>query len=567
MKKTVLSVLALALVLGTSVFAKAQDAEKAEMKPVVVVSFAGYAELKRDLEYLGTVSGNPDMANNLEGLLMLFTQNQGLAGLDQDRPWGLALSLGDGGIAPPAGLVFLPVSDLQKLLGSLAALTGEPEDKGDGVWEIKKDANSVYVKESDGWAFLSQTAEGLGKLPADPLALLGGLEKKYDLAVQLNIQNIPQALRDMGADLLKRQVEAGLQQATENSDDETQAELQAKVARAQLEMLAKAINELDQITLGWAIDSEGKRTLLDLNLTALEGSETAKQLALVTNSASKFAGFLLPDAMLNMHINSVAAETDIEQSLGMLANLRTHVMQEIDEDEDLADEDAKQVVKDLVGEVLDVAEETLKEGRINAGLSIVGEGPLTIVAGGLVADGEKLEEVAKKLAKLAENESDTELEIELDAGDYKEVNFHTVSLPLPDDEDSEKAKELFGETLLVTLGFGSESVYIGLGDAGMETIKKVIDQSSEDASKELPPMQLTLALAPVLKLAMKQEGANPNLQDLAESLSEGGLDHVNITVQPIENGVKYQLEGEEGVIKLLGSAAKQATAAGGAGGF
>ncbi|HVX60251.1 MAG TPA: hypothetical protein VHC19_06615 [Pirellulales bacterium] len=566
MKKTLLSALAIAIVLGTSALAKAQETEAAEAKPVLVVSFGGYAELKRDLQYLGTVSGNPDMANSLEGLLSFFTQGQGLAGLDQDRPWGAAASLGDGGAAQPSTLVFLPVKDLQKLFSSLAALVEEPEDKGDGVWAIQKEAYTLYVKEKDGWAYVSQTAEGLDVLPKDPLKTLGGLEKAYDLALRLNIQNIPQALRDMGVDILKRQVETGLQQAADQAEDEEQFELQAQLARRQLETLSKAINELDEITLGWAIDSEGKRVVLDLNLTALEGSDTATQLASVANSTSKFAGFLLPEAMLTAHMNSVIDKSDIEQSLGMLDKLRGHVMEEIDEDEDLPDAAAKKLVKGLVGQVLDVAKATVKKGRINAGLAVVGEGPVTIAAGGLVADGAQLEKVARKLVELAQEE-EGELEIKLDVAEQDGVKFHTVVLPLPDDEDGEKAKQLFGETLLVTLGFGSDSLYVSMGDEGIEAIKAVMAQSAEDAEKELPPMEIAVALAPLLQLASQQEDANPSTAIMAEMLKEEGMDHVKIRVQPIENGVQYEIEGEEGVIKLIGSAAKLATAAGGAGGF
>lgn len=565
MKKTLLSALAVAIVLGASAFVKAQETDAAEAKPVLVLSFGGYAELKRDLQYLGTVSGNPDMANSLEGLLTFFTQGQGLAGLDQDRPWGAAASLGDGGAAQPSTLVFLPVNDLQKLFSSLATVVDEPEDKGDGVWAIQKEAYTLYVKEKDGWAFLSQTAEGLDALPKDPRKLLGGLDKKYDLAVRLNMQNIPQALRDMGADILKRQVETGLQQAADEAEDEEQFELQAQLARRQLETLSKAINELDEITLGCAIDSDGKRVVIDLNLTALEGSDMATQLATVANSPSKFAGFLLPDAMLTAHMNTVIDKADIEESLGLLDKLRGHVMEEIDNDEDLPDAAAKKLVKGLVGQVLDVAKATLKKGRINAGLAVIGEGPVTIAAGGLVADGAELERVAKKLVELAQEEG--ELEIRLDVDEQDGVKFHTIILPLPDDEDGEKAKELFGETLPVTLGFGRESLYVSLGDAGIEAIKAVMTQSSEDGEKELPPMEVAIALAPLLQLASQQEDANPSTALMAEMLKEEGMDHVKIRVQPIENGVQYEIEGEEGVLKLLGAAAKLATAAGGAGGF
>lgn len=566
MKKFLWSVLAFAVVLGTAICAKAQDKIETEMKPVAVLSFSGYAELKRDLDYLGAASGNPDMANQLEAMLGLFTQGQGLAGLEQDKPWGAAAALPEGGFGVPNVIAFLPVADVQKLLGALAAITGEPVDKGDGVLEIKKDANAVYVKEQDGWAYVAQNAETLGNLPADPLKLLGGIEKQYDLALQINIQNVPQALRDFAVDAMKQQVERTIQQAAEKAEeDDEESQLQPQIARHQVEMLAQVINDLDAITLGFKIDAEGKRALIDLNMTAVAGSDTAKQLSAVSNSASKFAGFLIPDAMLTAHVNSVAQESDIEQSLAMLDQLSTHIMESIDEDEDLPDEEAKNLVKGLVGEVLEVAQATVKNGRFNAGLAVVGEGPLTIVAGGEVVDGEKLEEVAKKFVKLAESEEDFP-EVEFNVGEHKGVKFHSVTIPLPDDEDSEKARQIFGEEALVTVGISAESVYLAIGDDGLETIKSVMDKSAEAGSEELPPAQITLGLTPLLKLAAQQEDSNPGIAMMAESLKDG-LDHLKITVQPIENGVRYEIEGEEGIIKLIGASARLATAAGGAGGF
>ena len=564
MKKILWSILAFAVVLGTAICARAQD-DAPEMKPVAVISFSGYAELKRDLEYLGETSGNPDMVKQLEGLLTFFTQGQGLAGLDQDKPWGAAAALPEGGFGAPNLLVFLPVSDLQKLLGALAQLTGEPVDKGDGILEIKKESNSVYVKEQDGWAYVAQMPDALGKLPADPLKLLGGLNEQYDLALRLNIQNVPQALRDFAVDAMKQQVERSLQQAQENADDDD-VQLQPQIARHQVETLGKAINEIDAITLGWSIDSEGKRALIDLNMTAVEGSDTAKQLSSVSNSASKFAGFLMPEALLTAHINSVAQESDIEQSLAMLGQLRSHIMDSIDEDEDLPDDESKDLVKKLVGEALEVAEATVKNGRFNGGLTVRGEGPLTIVAGGTVADGEKLEEVAKKFIKLAENEPDVP-EVKLNVDEHKGVKFHTATIPLPDDEDGEKAKQILGDEALVTVGFGPDSFYVALGDDGLESIKAVMDKSAEGASEELPPLEISLALAPLMKFAAQQEDANPGVAMIAESLKEGGADHLKITVRPIENGVQYEIEGEEGIIKLIGSGAKLAQAAGGAGGI
>ena len=45
-----------------------------------------------------------------------------------------------------------------------------------------------------------------------------------------------------------------------------------------MDAMVTMINELDEVVLGWAIDQPGRRTFLDLSMTAVEGSKTAKQM-------------------------------------------------------------------------------------------------------------------------------------------------------------------------------------------------------------------------------------------------------------------------------------------------
>ena len=95
----------------------------AEMKPVVVVSFAGYDALVADLNFIGELSETPQLAQSLEGILALVTRAQGLVGLDKSKPIGAALSLSESG--QPQVVAFVPVSDSEKLLDALQGLIPE----------------------------------------------------------------------------------------------------------------------------------------------------------------------------------------------------------------------------------------------------------------------------------------------------------------------------------------------------------------------------------------------------------------------------------------------------------
>src|SRR5436190_10821416 len=101
------------------------QAQAADHQPIVVVSLSGYAEILKDIDFLGDLGNKPDMANTLEAILNLFTAQKGLDGLDKERPWGLAITTHDGQM-PIFG--FLPVTDLEKLFDALAGFVADPEE-------------------------------------------------------------------------------------------------------------------------------------------------------------------------------------------------------------------------------------------------------------------------------------------------------------------------------------------------------------------------------------------------------------------------------------------------------
>ncbi len=246
MKKTLLSTIAVALLLAGSA---SRAAAQGDMKPILVVSLAGYQRIMDDIAFVGKLSDSPDLAKNLEGMITFFTQGQGLAGLDKTKPWGLAAST-DGLSFQLLG--FVPVTDLKKLLDALSGFLGDPDEE-DGVYKIQAGLPiPLYLKEHKGYGYLSQDAASLSNLPDDPTTLLGGLDKQYDVAVRLSVQNIPEVFRQLAIDQIKMGVEGSLEQGPDESDE--QFEERSKMTQQQMDALVTTLNELDELTLGLSID-------------------------------------------------------------------------------------------------------------------------------------------------------------------------------------------------------------------------------------------------------------------------------------------------------------------------
>jgi hypothetical protein len=560
-KHLLLSMLALALVFGSALRATAKDdapAQDAGVKPVAVVTIASYERLMTDIAFIGNLAGSPDLDKNLEGMIQLFTQGQGLNGLDKKRPLGITLTT-DGTQFQP--LLILPVSNLKTLLEALAGLVGEAQDVGNGVFELNVFNQKLVVREKNGWAFIAQTIEALDAAPKDPTQFFGGLDKSYDVAARLYVQNVPELYRTLLIDQLRVGVESGLNREEGESDEDFSA--RQKTVETQIEALSKTINDVDQLTLGVALDTQAKSAHIDLSVSVVPDSDSAKQISQVQNSTTDFAGFLVPEAAASLSLTAKIEKSQVDQLVGGLKALRDRTLKHLENNEKLPDESSQKLAKEMVNQVFEAIQATIESGKVDAGATLnLSDKSMALVVGAYVADPKKLEDALKKFAKLAEKEPNFP-GIKFDATQYAGVRFHTTSIPVPADEDISK---VLGDKLDVAVGIGAKSVYLAVGTDSQALCKKLIDLSKASAGKQVPPFQLNVSLAPIFQFAaaMQEEGDGAPLAAMAKDLAESkGKDHVTLVVSPQPNAIRIRLTAEEGVLQLLGTAFKNAQAGGG----
>jgi hypothetical protein len=552
-KTLVLSLAAVALWAGSTLECFAKDdapAQAAGNKPVAIISIASYERLLADLAFLGDLTGTPDLDKAIDGALELFTQGQGLVGLDKTRPLGVILET-DGTQLQP--MLVLPVTNLKQLLESLAALLGEPIDAGGGVLELSIFDQKIVVKEHKGYAFFAASPEAVANLPADPAKIFGGLDKSYDLGARLHLQNLPQELRTILVDQLSAGVEAGLARQ-ENETEEAFAE-RRKLVTDQIALVTKSINEIDQLTIGLGFDSKARSANLELSVMAVPGSQLAKLMSQIQSSTSNFAGFVLPDAAASLNISAKIGAEGTGPIAAALQSFRATAVERIDKEARLPDAASKKLAKEMVGQVIDAMEATLSTGKIDAGATLnLGEKSITVVAGAYIADPKAVEDALRKFAKLTENEPDFP-GIKFNAETYNGVQFHTTKIPVP--QDGPVAKVL-GEKLDVAVGIGPQSVYLALGTDSLKLCKTVIDRSKAEAGKPVPPLQANLSLAPIFQFAAAMQD-QPNVTAMAEALAKApGKDKVRITVTPNGLVTTIRIEAQEAVLQMLGTAFEQA---------
>lgn len=540
---------ALAVGLIVAPLASAQAQQAGNLKPVAVVSIAHVDKLLGDIDYLTTAGGAADT-----GRLVALMAGPYVDGLDKTKPAGLYVTL-DG--EKPVVIGFVPTKDLTKVLATLADQVGEPKDVGDGVKQLGE-FPPMFLKLEGGFTFVTNEQANLAKLPKDPVALLGGLEKSYSIAARINMQNIPQMYKDQMID----QMREGFEAAPIEADDPAQREAAEKIGRNALDQIIRVIDESQDITVGWAVDPTAKSTYLDVVFTAKEGTKLAKEMAMLKDAKTNFAGFLLPDAGFTMNFSSEVTDQDqIQQSVALLETLQASMIKELEKE--TLDDEEKTEAKALITTVFEVLTATVKEGKSDGGaVALVEPESLTFVAGGQIVDAPKLEGALKRAVAFAQKKQPEELkdvEIKFDASTHGGIRFHKISFPVPDPE----AQRVFGDRLNMIVGVGDKSAYLAVGTKAEDTLKKVIDTSAADAGKPVPPGQMNLAVAPFIKFAASVED-NPITAALADAVERvKGNDHVRIHVKPVENGQLVRFEVEEGVIKIIGDAVKSATQGGG----
>lgn len=535
MRKTLLSTLALALLLGGASRLQADD-----LKPVAVVSLASYNTLSADLTFIGQVIDMPQLSKQLEAA------SAQAKGLDKTKPIGVAVMLDAAG--KPQVVAFIGSTDLKALLSSLPF---PPTDKGDGSFEINSPYGPVRAVQQGGWAVLTNAPDLLKSIPADPSALLGGMDKDYATAVRFNVQNVPAQTRDSFVGIMKFYGEAALQKGPD--EDEAQFEMRKSIAESQIKQIEQIAHDLDQFTVGAAVNTEAKSVHLDMSMTFVAGSEMAKKAAQQAGGKSDFAGFLLPNAALSINFSEKLAPEDIEHLAAMAKSGRAKVQAQVDKDPSLSDEATKKAAKELVDQLFDIGDSAIKGGKMDGGAALILDPKaLTFAAGGYLPEGASVEKTFKKFVELGQADPNFP-PVKFDVETYKTIRFHSMAIPMNDPQ----GKQFFGDTLDAYLAVGEHSAYVAFGKGSVDLLKKVIDNSATSAGAALPPFQLNVALTPIVEFAGAMQPGNPGIAMIAQSLAaSAGKDHVKITSKEIENGATVRIEAEEGVLKLIGVALK-----------
>ena len=208
--------------------------EAANPKPIAVFSLTAHQDLAGDTDGIGELAKVSDLPTWLSSMLKLFDEGQGASGLDATRPWGVVLQLDDG----LGAYGFVPVRDPESLRWDLDSYIQDTEVVGEGIYRVTgtEPGKQLYARVCGDWIYVADNQADLANVAADPAALLGGLDKKYDAALCVETRNIPEKEGRAIIDLLGEKLGSVVRK---HASDQA------------LNFLGEALFASEQVVMGW----------------------------------------------------------------------------------------------------------------------------------------------------------------------------------------------------------------------------------------------------------------------------------------------------------------------------
>jgi len=489
---------------------------------VAVVALDSYRDLKKQLTWLGRETGNPMLAGGAEGMLMMATQGQGLAGLDVRQPLGLIVTSDNGMIG---GFGCVPAKDLDALLGSLQGVIGPVQSQG-GVRRLNVGGMAADIVERDGWALISPTGMPVAD-DVDPSEAFDALTEDFTMAVSLFPSVLPEPMRQQLAQMATQ----AAAQAPGGSNPQAGDAVAAMV---------DGLGQIESMTLGIGINEEKGRLEIENRTVAIPGAPGAVD-------AEESASLSVPlqqtsEPMMRMMLaQTVTPEMREQVKLGLAQAAEQNT-----------DPQAEPVIE-LLGAILGIM---LESGKLDATLAVTAEGTKTELTGGAaVGDGRKLEAALKQAMDGVELPPGMSLAFDVES--LGEATLHTLEL-----DPAAAGNDAGGSPVKVTLAITPSHVYALAGGDVTGRLDSLMQGSS--AEKQVRAgMAIQLAFDQVLDFVAKTGPNAGELAPAAEAAKAAPSAMLQFVLRPIDRGMAWQLSADGGVLRAVAAIVAAQAGAGG----
>jgi hypothetical protein len=526
--------------LCTTLLAAGSDVAARANGPTVlgIVAIDGYADLKKQVGWLGSQVGQPGLAAVAETLLLAATQGRGLGGLDVTRPLGVIVTAANG---MPVVHGYLPVKNLDTLLESLQGPLGPVEKDGEARRVTLQNGTPLEFVEratpSGAWAVATVPGSPAG--PVDPLPLLEQVVVPFSLGIRVFPSAMPEPLRMQ------------LEMILDQSANAAAAQGQPVDPEAMRGFLAN-LKDTESVALGLAIDQTGKQVFVEASSAQVEGSAAAGMVAAAAQGTTTVGAQAMAEGARPAIRGHMA--------LAVPADMRAQITKSLDASlEEYSDEPLAKSLG-VAGRALVAA--MLEAGGIDAAVTIdtdraTATAPLPeLTLGVRIKDGKGLEARLKQL--LGGDPLPAALKVAFDTGASGAATLHTISL----DFSETPVAEQFDESVDLTLAVAPEYAFVLAGGDVKRRAADALAASGKHDATARPIAGLRAAVDRLLTYAAT-DGDDAEAKQTAAAAAaarEAGGGTLEISVTPIERGIATRLSVDAAALQAAAamSAAQQA---------
>ncbi len=511
---------ALTLLLGASLGA-------ADLKPAVVVSLASADQLLDDATYLTQAIDQPDA-----GRLATLSAGPYLSGIDRTRPAGAYVTFVEG---EPQVVGFVAVKDITLVIATLKETLGEAQAVGDDGWSFP----GLFLKQQGEWTFAAMDAAHVKELPKDPLALLGGLDKKYSVAARIDPKQVPDSLKKIFLDSFNTSLKES--RAAAGTANPAELMMQDYMANAMTMM----IKDTQEVLIGWQIDAKAKQTTLDFQIDAAPDSAFAKRLAITLPAHPALSGFDLPGAA--MFIRRTNAMSPDEQK--MIKTLMEQAQLEgkkLNDDPTIpAEERAKRNARaEAARPLLEIMGSARYLDQAIVGF-VDGDEVSGVFGMSLAPDSDWRKLVTNLVDQAKKDDPDAKTEVTFDIGKVGDVALHRIE----NESQQPNIVNLLGEKQTYIVGTAPGRVYFTIGAAGESKLKQIL--TAKDSGEKEEVYLVRVAAKPLVRLA-SERFHQPIAEMLLEKIDDKH-DKLHIVTSAAGNRLSVKTTVDEGVLRALGN--------------
>ena len=489
---------------------KSTEVVREQAIPLAVLSVAGFERWMGNMDYLFGSIGREELSDYVGGKLSKVND---LKGFHKDKPFGMLIFLRPGLIPQPYPVTFVPVLNLADAMGTLTGGPFTVKKVDDTHYDLLAGPQTFHARLAGDYAWIATQTDQLDYEFPDPLTITKRLADRYDIAIEFNLTQVPEGMKNIFLDFLRASTETSIQQR--DSEPNTAYQMRRLNALDTLDWLDQLLLQGERLTLGAKVDPKSKHATIEVDVMAKPDSAFAKALQDVAARPSFFSNVVEDDVPLTFSLSAMMtpqnqkrfaeffehAEQDAaEQLANVLEGKKSNEPKPTGNTAPPPADTPKSTglpkskrgatgnkplkskipVPPALHDMFESLRATAKTGHVDLFVQFIadskseGSPQFTLIGGAKIADGTQFGGgVTEILNQLKDRPGMARMDLSIDS--HAGVTFHRLAGGGLDNDPG--TQETFGAKPAFYLGLGSQAVWFAIGQAdALSQLKLVIDR-------------------------------------------------------------------------------------------